>query len=426
MIKASVVEVYRSRSKKIMGYKLQDVNGNTTDISQQNLKNALRVGQIDLTNYKMTSDGRLIKFNKECYYLMNKDNVVAEFDLVMGIKHLYGKLPYGFESIQEWISGRKKFSCARDVKKFFASIGIKSDADFIDVLHCVSLQDTFWVKKNTDKDKWGNVSPFRRGYSELISEYAMEGAFRVRSKNYFSPVVSTDGSFPHTWKYNNGHITFIKAGSKYTLGGANSGQEPFSEYFASKVCEYLGFNHVNYTLTTYKRHDGREDIVTECECYTSEKYGSVSAHKLGLDSYEAVINYCKHLSEGDYKQILDMLFLDCLLLNTDRHFGNIEFIIDNDTLQVIKLAPIFDNNYSFIPRFMDGYEQFNRKDYIARDDRTFEELFDLVKKHRNYRSELIKLKGLKLEKPRKVDMLDTRLKTLNNFLQNQVTYWLTR
>lgn len=432
MKKATVLQVFRKTNNVIYGYRLQDEFGVIKDIEPEQLKKAIKDGLIQLDNYKMTSDNRLIKTKNSfrpidigSYLIMNKNNIVAEFDLYFGLIKQHGKMPYDYTNIEAWLETRAKFSCAHDVKKFFKSIGLETATDIIEVTHCVSLHDTFWVKRKDSKLSWENVSPFRHNYSQVISTYALEGIYIGNNdKRYFSPVVGTDGSFPHTWKYSRQGITFIKAGSKYTLGGSTSGREPYSEYFASIVSEYLGFNHVTYTIRNHIRHDKRIDVVTECKCFTSEKIGTVTANLLGLHTYEEVIEYCKNLSKNAYDTIIDMLFLDCLLLNTDRHFSNIEFFIDNDTLEVKDIAPIFDNNYSFLPRFMEGYDEFVRKDYIARDDRTFEELYKLVKKHKLYTKELIKLKGLKLFKPENVEMSDKRIKFLNQFLQNQVDYLL--
>ena len=119
------------------------------------------------------------------------------------------------------------------------------------------------------------------------------------------------------------------------------------------------------------------------------------------------------------------MFLDCLLLNTDRHFSNIEFFVDNRTLEVKELTPIFDNNFSFVPRFIEDYDTFNRSEYLVRDNRTFEDLYALVKKYKDYKGKLLSLKKLILEKPKNVFIKDSRLKFLNDFLQMQVDYLLT-
>ena len=35
-------------------------------------------------------------------------------------------------------------------------------------------------------------------------------------------------------------------------------------------------------------------------------------------------------------------------MNTDRHLGNIGFLYDNDTFEIIDVAPVFDNNISLL------------------------------------------------------------------------------
>lgn len=427
MIRAKVLEVHR-KSGSIRGYTVQDTQGAVREISSVDLKRALRTGEIALENYFLTKDGRLYPSpdRGNDYYLMNKDSIVAKFNLNSNSINVIRKLPIGFSGIRDWIDQRAKFSCARDVKSFFSSIGIMNASDFIEVTHCVALTDTFWVKGVSSKLRWGNVSPFRNDYSRVISAYALEGVnIRGENKNYLSPDISTGGTFPHTWKYNGGNILFVKAGSKYTLGGSNSGREPYSEYYASVIGKFLGFNILDYTIKYHRRHDNRVDCVTECKCFTSEKVGSVPAYRLGLHSYEDVLNYCKRLSKKDFETCLDMYFLDCLLVNTDRHFGNIEFFIDNDTLKVLGIVPIYDNNYSLVPRLMEGYEDFRKEDYMARDGRSFEDLYSLVKGYKSYTRELIRLKKFRLEKPRNVDIEDKRLAFLNDFLQERVDYLLS-
>ena len=253
MCNAKVIEVFRKQSQQIYGYRIQDINTKEIkDVEPDRLKAAVKNNKIILSNYKLTSDNRLIKSSnsftpnvKGVYYLMNKNNIVLEFDITFGPIKTSGRLPYNFDTITEWIADRTKFSCAHDAKKFFKSIGINDSEQFIEITHCVSLQDTFWIKSKDSHLKWENVSPFRHNYSDVISTYALEGIFIGNNeKSYFSPVVSTNGSFPHTWKFSNHTIKFVKAGSKYTLGGSNSGREPFSEYYASIVADYLHFNHV--------------------------------------------------------------------------------------------------------------------------------------------------------------------------------------
>lgn len=392
------------------------------------LKDLITAGSVKLHDYVLDGDDLVPVLDAPgagLYQLMNKDAIVAVFSPAIGVLEQYGNLPYGFSNAKDWLDSRAKFSCARDVKSFFSSIGINNTEQLINVTHCVALYDSFWVREKDSTWNWCDVSPFRHNYSNVISTYALEGVkIGNEGKNYFSPVVSTDGSFPHTWKYNGGNIVFIKAGSKYTLGGSNSGREPFSEYYASEVAEYLGFNHVTYRIREHVRHDGRVDVVTECDCFTSEEIGTVTANNLGLHSYEDVLEYCKQLSDKDYGGFLDMLFLDCLLLNTDRHFSNIEFFVDNASQRVLGLTPIFDNNFALLPRFIEGYDTFSRDDYRARDNRTFDDLWTLVHGRRSYNRELVQLRKFKFVQPKGVSISTERLQFLNDFLQLQVE-WLS-
>ena len=368
-----------------------------------------------------------------CFQLKNKNKLVGEFcisnDLEYSSFYRLSKLvPLDFTSIKDWIKSRKVFTCAKDIKEFFASIGVESDIDFIEIFNCISLHDTFWISNYLSTKTWLDVSPYHNDYSKFVSDYSLDGIIGNKDFNYLSPDVATSGSFPSTWRFKGvDNIEYIKASSKYTLGGRNSGNEPHSEYFAGKVASYLGFDSVDYRIRNYTRGDGRKDVVTVCKSFTSSNVGSITAYNLGLNSYKDVIEYCRlNLDYNSFNTILNMLFLDCVLLNTDRHFSNIEFLFDNDTLEILRIAPIFDNNWALLPRFIEGYDEFIREDYFARDGETFEEVFNLISCYKNFTKLLIKLKSFKFINNSQCPISDTRLKFLNDFLQMQVKYYLSR
>lgn len=403
------------------------VDTNSTGIYTFTNACKLKNGRLRGINWEIPTEIRHYKI----YLLMNKDTPVCKFKDYTKISSTTGKFPYDFIDLKSWIDIRSKFSCAHNVKEFFKRIGINTAEDFIDIFHCVSLSDTFWLKEYSSKLRWKDVSPFNRDYSSLISNYALEGKIPDvvdKTKNYFSPDVATGGSFPHTWKRSkNGTIWFIKGSSKFTLGGRNSGQEPISEYYASKICDILGMNHISYGLRIHKRIDGNKDYITYCKCYTSESTGSVPASSLGLLSYKDVLLYSKSLSESAFNTATDMFFLDCLLLNADRHFNNIEFFMDNDTLQIKDIVPIYDNNYSLLPRFLEGVDVFSRNEYnFTRDgNTTFEDLFNLILKYNRKRciSLLSKSAKIQLKQPDNCSIPEERLSFLNNFIKIQVN-WL--
>ena len=65
MVKAECIKKFREKNR-ICGYRLRDTNGKITDIKPESLKNAIRNGQIIVSNLKLTSDNRLIDtFNQQ-------------------------------------------------------------------------------------------------------------------------------------------------------------------------------------------------------------------------------------------------------------------------------------------------------------------------------------------------------------------------
>lgn len=44
-----------------------------------------------------------------------------------------------------------------------------------------------------------------------------------------------------------------------------------------------------------------------------------------------------------------MVVLDALIINDDRHLGNHGVLIDNDTQEIVRMAPVFDHNQALLP-----------------------------------------------------------------------------
>lgn len=60
-----------------------------------------------------------------------------------------------------------------------------------------------------------------------------------------------------------------------------------------------------------------------------------------------------------------MCILDAIILNPDRHYGNFGVLFDTATMEVLQMAPVFDNNKSLLPEL--DNDQLAAPDwYIAR------------------------------------------------------------
>lgn len=54
-------------------------------------------------------------------------------------------------------------------------------------------------------------------------------------------------------------------------------------------------------------------------------------------------------SIGASQAFREMLVVDSLCFNQDRHAGNYGVLFDNDTLEIKGMAPVFDLNLSMLP-----------------------------------------------------------------------------
>ena len=144
-----------------------------------------------------------------------------------------------------------------------------------------------------------------------------------------------------SWRRIDNKIILFKAGSE---GFANSGLEPYSEYYASQVAEVMGIAYVPYGLSKW-----RGKMCSTCELFNDINTSFVATGKIiksgGIDS---VINYYINLGESYYQELLDMLVFDAIILNEDRHLGNFGFLVDNKTNEIIKTAPVYDNGLSLL------------------------------------------------------------------------------
>lgn len=62
--------------------------------------------------------------------------------------------------------------------------------------------------------------------------------------------------------------------------------------------------------------------------------------------WRAIFDYYKELGDDYYNSLIDMILLDVIIINTDRHFGNFGLLVDSRDNTIVKPAPIFDNGLS--------------------------------------------------------------------------------
>lgn len=132
-----------------------------------------------------------------------------------------------------------------------------------------------------------------------------------------------------------------------------SGHECVNEIIVDRLLTILGVEHLKYRLINAGiLVDGK--IIDTFLC-VSENFKERGEEKLALDAYfdieksgdEAPLAFC--VRNGWEQYIYEMLVVDYLILNRDRHGANIE-VLRNPKTKSIRLAPLFDHGLSLLCR----------------------------------------------------------------------------
>ena len=191
------------------------------------------------------------------YQLMNKDTVVAtyrerkDFDEYFydEVERFGSYLPYGFVDINDWIDGRQIAKHRNSIERLMRELGLTTRHDFIGMIRCLSLTDTFWMKRDDEPLTWDDVSLYRNPFDEVIARIAFDGTGMYgRANSPTSPEFATSGSFAKCWIREGNEISLLKRGSS---GYANAGFEPYSEVLAADLLKAAKVSHVPYSLMKF-------------------------------------------------------------------------------------------------------------------------------------------------------------------------------
>ncbi|MCM1296305.1 MAG: hypothetical protein NC311_12255 [Muribaculaceae bacterium] len=245
--------------------------------------------------------------------------------------------PVGYHNIQQFLERRKAPKHRKHIDRLLAQYGCQDLEGFLTVSHALSLNDTFWMKPAGSSLRWENVSLYRNDFDEIIAEAALNGNFSETSLSATSPEFGTDGQYAKCWKREPDGIFLYKGGSAaYEL-------EPLSEYLASQLAEKLCPDAVRYDMAFY--HDR---LVSTCPLFTSEEIGLAKTLDVVGREHRVAELFRYFSSIGSEDAFRRMCVLDAVILNIDRHLGNFGVLFNNDTMEILGMAPVFDNNRSLL------------------------------------------------------------------------------
>ena len=361
-------------------------------------------------------DTPLIKFN------INKDAFGISTEILWVNEEKRNLLPLSLnknlDNLSSWLRHRTIPSNRAFVENFLAKLGLneKDTKGIIDICKGLSLNDSYWIVDENFKGTFANNNLYDNRFSQTLSLMAFTGyGSYVKSTFRSSPEFTTGGMLAKCWRRVNGKILLYKSG---TQGFANSGKEPYSEYYAYQIAETMGLDFVKYNLSKWKGY-----FCSTCELFTDKDTSYIPvAYIVNGNNLKNILVYYKKLGEKYYNSLVSMLVFDAIICNTDRHLGNFGFLIDNKENKIIGTAPIFDNGLSLFCYAMEDDIENLDKYAETRFPALYENFVDVAKELITpiQQEQLKRLIGFKFKKHSRYNLDKNRLKAIENFIQKRV------
>ena len=221
-----------------------------------------------------------------------------------------------------------------------SGLNLNRPLGIIDVCKGLSLNDCYWVVKSGDETPFAQANLYDNRFSNILAELAFTGyGSKVRASLFSSPEFTTNGMLRKCWRRIGGKVYLYKGG---TEGASNTGNEPYSEFYAAQVAAAMDIRAIPYGLSKWKGI-----LCSTCELFTSKEYAYLPiGHLVSKGGLKAVRAYYEKLGPEFVNALNEMLVFDAVICNTDRHFGNFGVLVDNRTNAITSPAPLFDHGNS--------------------------------------------------------------------------------
>ena len=334
-------------------------------------------------------------------------------------------LKYENLSLLGWIKSRTIPKNRDFVHKILMELDLSFDdiEGIVAISKSLSLNDCYWIVKSDFIGSFDDYNLYDNDFNKTLSLLAYTGYASVKHKDFISsPEFTTNGMLAKAWRKNpqgREGIYLYKGGS---YGCANCGKEPYSEFYASQVAQEM-----DLCVTLYDLGKWKGKINSICPLFSSKELSFIPIYHLVTEgTWEAVLEYYKKLGNSFYDDLIDMLLLDIIIINSDRHFGNFGFLVDTQTNEIVKTAPIFDNGLSlFYDALEDDLEHIEKyaSTKIMKNAGDFM-LFAQNIIDKRVKKKIKKLINFKFTRDKNYNLSVKRLRIIENFIQNRVSQLL--
>lgn len=314
------------------------------------------------------------------------------------------------DGILKWLQKRVIPKNRTFVDEILKSLGlsINNTKGIIDVCKGLSLNDSYWVVPQEFSGKFEEYNLYENRFSEVLSLVAYTGANASNRAFTTSPELTTQGMLRKAWRYIEDDGIYLYKGG--TEGAANTGKEPYSEYYAYQIAETMGLNAVPYDLENWKGI-----LASKCKLFTDIDTAFIPIGRIVREGgIKACLDYYKTISADAYEDLCSMLVFDAVIYNEDRHFGNFGVLRDNHTGKVIGPAPIFDNGFSLFNMAMPN-DFNNLSEYAKTRSTPYGVSFESICKEvlgKKQAAQLRKLLGFKFQRHPSINLPEERLQAI--------------
>lgn len=328
------------------------------------------------------------------------------------------------EDIVKWLGHRvipKNRTFVDEILKSL-NLSVGNVKGIIDVCKGLSLNDSYWIVPQGFEGNFAQYNLYQNRFSEILSLVAYTGIGQTHEAFSTSPELTTNGMLPKGWRFiEDDGIYLYKGGSS---GAANTGNEPYSEYYACQIAQAMGLNAVTYDLENWKGI-----LASKCKLFTDIDTAYVPVGRIVRSGgLKACLDYYAGLG-GDFEESMrSMLVFDAVVYNSDRHFGNFGVLRDNHSGEITAPAPLYDHGLSLFNYAMQddiaNLDEYAATRFPAYANVSFESICAEVMGKTQAR-QLRKLIGFKFKRHPSINWTEQRLTAIEQHTQKRVRQLLS-
>jgi len=297
------------------------------------------------------------------------------------------------------------------------NLTVNDTKGIMDVCKGLSLNDCYWVVPSGFTGTFAEYNLYDNRFSEILSLVAYTGVGQSPGAFTTSPEFTTNGMLPKAWRLIEHDGIYLYKGG--TSGAANTGNEPYSEYYAGQIAQTMGLDHVAYDLENWKGI-----LASKCKLFTGKDTAFIPIGRIVKDGgLAACLTYYSNLGDSFAEHLKSMLVFDAVIYNEDRHFGNFGILRDNYSGDILAPAPVFDNGLSLfnyaMPEDIQTLAAYAKTRAPAYPGTGFEDICKSVMEKEQTR-QLRKLIGFRFTRHPSLNLPEERLIAIEQYLQQRI------